>query len=304
MQSKNSYRILKAKRLKEEKAKNSQSIETLSPQAFEPSGLQAFKPSILQACQPVSHILLLHGLFDCTLSWKPVADIFSSRFDVHLLPLRNHRDAKRCPTMSFDEMADDVKAYADEHNIEKFTFVGHSLGGKTAMQFALKYPQMLEKVVVIDISPCRMNSLLESNALVTNLMNQVLAVKSLPLSDFHSFAEFANGISTFDDDTKRAIIGNIKYDGKAFSWQIDIDAVFNNFDKLTSGFDVDDFIDRKINVPTLFIKAMDSEFLPKSDYKAVKYIFPNSEIVEVPDCTHRIHFEKPKVLAEVIASAI
>ncbi len=285
MQSKNSYHTSKAERQKEEKTK--------SQKVFEPSSLQAFKP-----------IFILHGLFDCTLSWKPIADLLSDKFDVHILPLRNHRDAKRCPTMSFDEMADDVKAYADEHNIEKFIFVGHSLGGKTAMQFALKYPQMLEKVVVIDISPCRMNSLLESNALVTNLMNQVLAVKSLPLADFHSFAEFANGISNFDDDTKRAIIGNIKYDGKAFSWQIDIDAVFNNFDKLTSGFDVDDFIDRKINVPTLFIKAMDSEFLPKSDYKAVKYIFPNSEIVEVPDCTHRIHFEKPKVLAEVITSAL
>ena len=246
------------------------------------------------------HLFFLHGLFDCTLSWKPIADQLSDKFTVHLLPLRNHRDAKHYPTMSFDEMADDVKAYADEHNIEKFTFVGHSLGGKTAMQFALKYPQRLEKLVVIDISPCRMNSLLESNTLITNLMNQVMAIKNLSLSDFQSFSGFANGISAFDDDTKRAIIGNIKYDGKAFSWQIDIDAIFNNFDKLTSGFDVDDFIDTKINVPTLFIKAMDSEFLPKSDYKAVKYIFPNSEIVEVADCTHRIHFEKPKTLAKII----
>ena len=130
---------------------------------------------------------------------------------------------------------------------------------------------------------------------------QVMAVKNLPLSDFHSFAEFANGISTFDDDTKRAIIGNIKYDGKAFSWQIYIDAVFNNFDKLTDGFDADDFIDKKIEVPTVFIRALDSEFLPSSDYKAAKYIFPNSEIVEIPDCTHRIHFEKPKLLAEEIS---
>lgn len=298
MQSKNSYHTSKGN----QQAGEDQHDRTTEQQS-NGSTVSLFDCSTvsLSARPP---LFLLHGLFDCTLSWKPIADQLSSTFSVHLLPLRNHRNAKRCPTMSFDEMADDVKVYADEHNIEKFTFVGHSLGGKTAMQFALKYPQMLEKAVVIDISPCRMNSLLESNALVTNLMNQVLAVKSLPLSDFHSFAEFANGISTFDDDTKRAIIGNIKYDGKTFSWQIDIDAVFNNFDKLTSGFDVDDFIDKKINVPTLFIKAMDSEFLPKSDYKAVKYIFPNSEIVEIPDCTHRIHFEKPKVLAEVIASAI
>ena len=245
-------------------------------------------------------LFFLHGLFDCTLSWKPVADILSSRFDVHLISLRNHRDAKRYPTMSFEEMADDVKAYADEHNIEKFIFVGHSLGGKTAMNFALRYPQMLEKLVVVDISPCRGNSLTEYNELLTGLMNQVVTMKNLPLADFHSLADFANGISSFDDDTKRAIIGNINFDGKTFSWHLDINAIFNNFDKLTGGFDVDDFIDRKIEVPTLFIKAMDSEFLPKSDYKAAKYIFPNSEIVEIPDCTHRIHLEKPAVLAETL----
>lgn len=295
MQSKNSYHTSKGNQQAGEDQHDS-----MTEQHGDGSTVSLF------ACQPVSllahpPIFILHGLFDCTLSWKPIADLLSSSFSVHLLPLRNHRDAKHCPTMSFDEMADDVKAYADEHNIEKFIFVGHSLGGKTAMQFALKYPQMLEKVVVIDISPCRMSSLIEHNSIITNLLNQVMAVKNLPLTDFHSFAEFANGISTFDDDTKRAIIGNIRYNGKAFSWQIDIDAVFNNFDKLTDGFDADDFIDKKIEVPTLFIRALDSEFLPSSDYKTTKYIFPNSEIVEIPDCTHRIHFEKPKVLAEVIA---
>jgi len=282
MQSKNLYHTSKAERQKEEKAK--------SQKVFEPSSLQAFKP-----------IFILHGLFDCTLSWKPIASQLSSTFSIHNLPLRNHRDAKRCPTMSFDEMADDIKQYADENGIEKFIFVGHSLGGKTAMQFALKYPQMIEKLVVVDISPCRMNSLVEHNPIITNLLNQILAIKNLPLSDFHSLAEFAKGISTFDDDTKRAIIGNIKYDGKAFSWYLDIDAVFNNFDKLTGGFNVDDFIDKKIEVPTLFIRALDSEFLPSSDYKAAKYIFPNCEIVEIPGCTHRIHLEKPQLLAEEIS---
>lgn len=281
MQSKNLYHTSKAERLKEEKAE--------SQKVFEPLSLQAFKP-----------IFILHGLFDCTLSWKPIADRLSSTFSVHNLPLRNHRDAKRFPTMSFDEMAEDVKQYADENGIEKFIFVGHSLGGKTAMQFALKYPQMIEKMVAVDISPCRMSSLVEHNAIITSLLNNVMAIKNLPLSDFHSLAEFAKGISTFDDDTKRAIIGNIKYDGKAFSWYLDIDAIFNNFDKLTGGFDVDDFIDRKIEVPTLFIKALDSDFLPKSDYKAAKYIFPNSEIIEIPGCTHRIHLENPAILAEKI----
>lgn len=285
MQSKNLYHTSKTERLKEEKAE--------SQKVFEPSSLQAFKP-----------IFILHGLFDCTLSWKPIADQLSSTFSVHLLPLRNHRDAKRYPTMSFDEMADDVKQYADENGIEKFIFVGHSLGGKTAMQFALKYPQMIEKLVVVDISPCRMNSLLEPNVLTINLLNQVMAIRNLPLADFHSLAEFANGISSFDNDTKRAIIGNIKYDGKAFSWHLDIDAIFNNFDKLTGGFNVDDFIEKKIEAPTLFIRALNSEFLPSSDYKAAKYIFPNSEIVEIPDCTHRIHLEKPKLLAEKISEYI
>jgi len=246
-------------------------------------------------------LFLLHGLFDCTLSWKPIADLLSEKFDVHLLSLRNHRGAKRFPTMSFEEMADDVKAYADEHNIEKFNFVGHSLGGKTAMNFAIRYPQMLEKLAIVDISPCRGNSLTEYNEIITNLLNQVVTMKNLPLADFHSLADFANGISSLDDDTKRAIIGNINFDGKTFTWHLDIDAIFNNFDKLTGGFDVDDFIENKIETPTLFIKAMDSEFFPQSDFKAAKYIFPNSKIMEVDNCTHRIHLEKPEVLAEIVA---
>ena len=242
------------------------------------------KSAKLQDCETVRlsdretglPLFLLHGLFDCTLSWKPIADQLSSKCDVHLLSLRNHRGAKRFPTMSFDEMADDIKQYADENGIEKFIFVGHSLGGKTAMNFALKYPQMLEKMVIVDISPSRSNSLVEYNSIITELLNQVVTMKNLPLADFHSLADFANGISTFDDDTKRAIIGNINFDGKTFSWHLDIDAIFNNFDKLTGGFEVDDFIDRKIEVPTLFIKALDSDFLPKADYKVIKYIFPNS----------------------------
>ena len=266
------------------------------------------KSAKLQDCETVRlsdretglPLFLLHGLFDCSLSWKPIADQLSDRFDVHLLSLRNHRDAKRYPSMSFEEMADDIKQYADENGIEKFSLVGHSLGGKTAMSFALRYPQMLEKLVVVDISPCRGSSLVEYNSLVTSLLNQVMALKNLPLADFHSLADFANGISSFDDDTKRAIIGNINFDGKTFSWHLDIDAIFNNFDKLTGGFDVDDFIDKKIEVPTLFIRALDSEFLPSADYKAAKYIFPNSQIVEIADCTHRIHLEKPAVLAAEI----
>jgi len=266
------------------------------------------KSAKLQDCETVRlsdretglPLFLLHGLFDCSLSWKPIADQLSDRFDVHLLSLRNHRDAKRYPSMSFEEMADDIKQYADENGIEKFSLVGHSLGGKTAMNFALRYPQMLEKLVVVDISPCRGNSLVEYNSLVTSLLNQVMALKNLPLADFHSLADFANGISRFDDDTKRAIIGNMNFDGKTFSWHLDIDAIFNNFDKLTGGFEVDDFIDRKIEVPTLFIKALDSDFLPKADYKVIKYIFPNSEIVEIPGCTHRVHLEKPVLLAAEI----
>lgn len=245
-------------------------------------------------------LFLLHGLFDCTFSWKPIAEALSDIFDVHLLGLRNHRGSNFYDTMSFDEMADDIKKYADDHNIEKFSLVGHSLGGKVAMKFSQKYPHMLNKFVVVDISPCRGNSLIEYNALVTGLLNQVVVLKNLPLSEYHTLSDFANGIEEFDDDTKRAIIGNINYDGKKFSWFLNIDAIFNNFDKLTAGFEVDDFSDHKINVPVLFVKAENSDFLPKSDYKVVNYIFSNSQIVEISDCTHRVHLEKPQILSEEI----
>ncbi len=245
-------------------------------------------------------LLIIHGLFDCINSWKPVAEALSDSFDVHLIALRNHRFAEFSDTMSFDEMADDLKKFADENHIKKFHLLGHSLGGKTAMYFTRKYPQMVEKLIVVDITPFPQKSLQEYNPLVTGLLNQVITIKNLQLSKFRNLSEFIKEIKNFDKETQSAIVGNINYAGENFSWYININAVFNNFDELFDGFDVEDFIENKINVPTLFVRAGNSEFLPKSDYKAIEFIFSNCQFAEIDGCSHKIHLEKPDLLVEAV----
>lgn len=246
------------------------------------------------------HLFFLHGLFDCSTSWKPIAENFSDEYITHTLNLRNHRDGKFSSTMSIDEMVDDIKTYAEQNNIEKFSIVGHSLGGKTAMAFTHRYPQMIDRLIIVDITPCKGSSLKEYNAVVEDLMNTLIIMKNLPLDDFHSLKDFMTGIAQYDIEIQRIIIGNILFQEGKFSWAMNLDAVFRNFANLTSGFELDDFDTDKITVPTLFIKALNSAFLPSSDFKAIKYIFSDSQIIEIPDCTHKIHFEKPAELTDAI----
>ena len=246
------------------------------------------------------HLFIIHGLFDCTLTWQPIADRLSSYYNVHLLPLRNHSGGVYSDAMGYDEMLADIIGYADDNKIDKFSVVGHSLGGRVAVALSDKFPSRLQKVVVVDITPFSSVSLQEYRPGVEELMNQVLAIKNLPISTYTELSHFVAGISQFDDITKRIIIGNIDFTNGVFSWNLNIDAIFNNFDKLLTGIELDDFIDRKIEVPILFIKALESEFLHKYDYKSIQFIFPNSRIVEFEGCSHRVHLEKPDMLVDAV----
>lgn len=246
------------------------------------------------------HVFIIHGLFDCTNSWKPIGKDLSNDFQVHLLPLRNHRDGIFASTMSFEEMAIDVKNYADSHNITKFSIVGHSLGGKTAMHFAKMFPQYVEKLISIDITPFPQKSLQEYNPVVNNLLNQLVTIKNFDISKYSNLSKFVTDIKQFDKETQLVIVGNINYLEKNFTWCINVDSIFDSFDNLLDGFYADDFVENKIAVPTLFIKAKDSDFFPRSDYKATNFIFPNLQIVEIDGVTHRLHLEQPSVLSAAI----
>ncbi len=98
-------------------------------------------------------ILILHGLFGSKRNWQSIARQLSEHFRVFTLDLRNHGESEHSETMSYQDMADDVFQFISDHDLEEVSIVGHSMGGKVAMQMALGHPEIIKRLVIIDIAP-------------------------------------------------------------------------------------------------------------------------------------------------------
>jgi len=99
-------------------------------------------------------LLIFHGFLGMSDNWKSLGVQFASDgFQVHLLDLRNHGRSFHSDEFSYELMVQDVYDYCKTNNLEKINIIGHSMGGKTAMLFAVTYPEMIEKLIVADISP-------------------------------------------------------------------------------------------------------------------------------------------------------
>src|SRR6185437_15315503 len=120
-------------------------------------------------------IVLLHGLFGSSDNWHYVAMQLSEQFRVFSLDLRNHGQSPHSDEMNYSLMAADVAEFLDSKEIETSTIIGHSLGGKTAMQFALQFPERTEKLIVEDMAPRPYASVYE---------NFMVAMLALDLSKF------------------------------------------------------------------------------------------------------------------------
>ncbi|MGB1451597.1 MAG: alpha/beta fold hydrolase, partial [Marinirhabdus sp.] len=99
-------------------------------------------------------LIILHGFLGTGDNWKTLGNRFAAAgFQVHLLDQRNHGRSFHSDTFNYPAMAGDVLHYLDAHNIETSRVMGHSMGGKTAMQLAVAHPQRVSRLVVVDISP-------------------------------------------------------------------------------------------------------------------------------------------------------
>ncbi len=98
-------------------------------------------------------LLVFHGLFGMLDNWGSFGKDLGEYLPVHLIDLRNHGRSFHSEGMSHDDLADDIARYMDHYSIQKAHVLGHSLGGKAVMQFAIRYPEKVEKLIVVDISP-------------------------------------------------------------------------------------------------------------------------------------------------------
>lgn len=245
-------------------------------------------------------LVILHGLYGSGESWSRVANLLSDEFIVYLPDLRNHGSSFHHPSHTYSELAEDVKIWAEHNNIPKFYLVGHSMGGKTAMFFALRNPEMINKMVIADISPRSYTALMDHVDSVQFHLNLISMMRTIPVETLTSYRDAAAYLSKYDENIRNIVLKNLRKKNGRLYWKINIEAIFNNLPEIMDGLDIDDFIDKKINVPVLFLKGGLSNYLTEKDLKLIDFIFSNAKFEIVENAGHWLHYEQPVDVAEKI----
>ena len=236
-------------------------------------------------------ILILHGLFGMLDNWKSFSRALESDFQTILVDQRNHGRSFHDPAMNYSLMAEDVRDLMDSLGIAKAIILGHSMGGKTAMQFAKDYPERVDKLIVVDIGPQAYPS---GHGFIFD------ALKQVPVDTLNSRTEaqeiLAKTIS--EPSIQLFLLKNLKrVSDSQYSWRMNVSAIENNYEKILSGIE----IKTSLKVPTLFVSGTKSKYIREEDKKVIRNKFENVEFQEI-ETGHWVHAERLEELERGIRS--
>ncbi len=240
-------------------------------------------------------IVILHGLFGSARNWQSIAQKLSISNHIFTIDLPNHGSSGWTNCMSYDNLSRIISKFIVENNIEGATVLGHSLGGKLAMVITLTKPELVGRLIVVDIAPVKYD---HDNLSVVKALECV----DLSLVKTRGDADWYLKKNIRQQAMRSFLLQNLVSDGDGYKWRINIPAIKANLYKI-GGFPsfADDIF---YNGPTLFVAGANSEFIhPTHDYK-IKRFFPNSSLVKIANAGHWIHADNPEAFLSSITGFI
>jgi pimeloyl-ACP methyl ester carboxylesterase len=233
-------------------------------------------------------LLVLHGFFASARNWRNVAQALADVAHVYVLDMRNHGASAHVPVMDYETMAEDVLQFMDTHKIATATLLGHSMGGKIAMWFALNHPGRVAKLIVVDIAPVSYQ----------HSFDKILgALRSLPLAEISNRkqAELLLTDSIPELSYRQFLLQNLVLQDSQYCWRIDLDIFAQTAPNIAA------FPDATQSSPfigqTLFIAGADSEYV---DEKNIKLLFQKAILTVIARSGHWVHVQQAAVFIATV----
>lgn len=235
-------------------------------------------------------MIILHGLFGSSDNWFTLAKTFAETHHVYLIDQRNHGQSPHSDEFNYKILTDDLYEFVKEHQIINPIIIGHSMGGKTAMNFAVKYPLLVQTLIVVDIVPktypIHHDQILEG-------------MDSIPLEKLQTRIEADEILSRFVDypETRQFLLKNLlrKSGGGGFQWKINLAAIDKHIEEIGEGMKYEG----SFAGPTLFIMGERSNYFQAGDESIISKVFPHAKIVTL-DTSHWVQAEKPAEFAAMV----
>ncbi len=240
-------------------------------------------------------LVILHGFLGMGDNWKSLAlGMAEAGFQVHLVDQRNHGRSFHHPEFNYELLTQDLKAYLDHHGLDQIVLLGHSMGGKTAMNFATHYPDYISHLVVADIGP---KEYPPHHQVILKALNhlQENGPTSRKQAD-HLLAEYIpeSGIRQF-------LLKNLYWaEPERLALRLSLEALTQNAEQIGAALP----INALFAGPTLFLKGANSAYILPEDQSGIKCHFPQARIEEIARAGHWLHAENPQDFLEAFLAFV
>lgn len=236
-------------------------------------------------------LIILHGLFGSLDNWQTLANRFAQNYRVVIADQRNHGRSPHSKQWSYELMSDDLLELMDDLGLEKAHVLGHSMGGKTAMHFALKHSERLHSVVIVDIAP---------KAYAPHHDAVIKALYAVDPASIGSRRQAEDIMQQMIPDaaTCQFLLKNLyRNEEGRYAWRFNLDVISSNIEMVNS----DTFIaETSTQLPALFVRGERSGYVSDEDMIQARSLFRAAELATIPAAGHWVHADQPGLFTEVL----
>lgn len=235
--------------------------------------------------------VILHGFLGMSDNWKSLGKRFAAQgYQMHLIDQRNHGRSFHDPVFSYQAMTADLLLYCEHHNLDQVVLLGHSMGGKTAMEFAVAHPERVTKLIIADIAPRHYDE---------HHQDVLKGLGLLDLSIINSRAKadevLANHIK--EPGLRLFLLKNLYWiEKKQLALRVNLPVVTKEISQVGKALAITAVFDKE----TLFVRGENSGYITLLDETSIQKQFPKSQIKTVSNAGHWLHAENPEQFHQIV----
>lgn len=236
-------------------------------------------------------VIILHGLFGMSDNWQSIARRIGKKRAAYLIDQRNHGQSGHADAFNYDALVEDLCEFVADMEFDEICLIGHSMGGKVAMKYALRYPETVEKLVIVDIAPKAYHNY--------RLKDFIEYMREIDVDDLKSRREADQKLSQHikSKPVRQFLLKNLdRDDDNNFSWKINLKSIYDNFDRVLEAVESSN----TFKGDALFVHGGKSDYVLPEDHAMIKTLFPAAEIVKIENATHWLHADSADEFCKIL----
>lgn len=230
-------------------------------------------------------LVILHGLFGSSDNWQTLARVFAEKHRVFIVDQRNHGHSEHSiDEFNYELMSQDLHQFITHHNLSNVILLGHSMGGKTVMQYVMDYgTELIDKMIVADIGP-------KQYPLHHDLILEALTTTNFTVMNSRKLVD--EHLSKFIDQigVRQFLLKNLYWVEKGkLAWRFNVDVLNRDIANIVAAIAGD-----TVELPTLFIRGELSNYITDADIEDIAEQFPLAKIDTIAGVGHWLHAEAPQ----------